>query len=242
MSLINRVFAFGIAVTTATGLMSAAFAQTADATLTVDHDVILRTADLVNLMRTVLDPNPAPVLTSPAERAVSGKTTTDPASFIASTAPVVIMPDIEKTEEESRKPDKADTGTKEPAQPAATANSPRILDADEDDFDQYPPFYYVFFFGDYVPYFDGWYYYSDRWLWGRRGPVPLEPPGWIPPPPPPRPRPLDPIRPKERDNTIPVVPSQHRIPRKNETAGKSLPKDSTIPVAPGSHRIPRSNR
>ena len=147
--------------------------------------------------------------------------------------------------------------------------------ADGADSEQYPPFSYVFFFGEYVPYFDGWYYYSDRWLWGRRWPAPPEPPGWIPPPPPPRPRPFDPVfpdigpgprpgtagngggsnpvntghasasaqnRPSVSDNTIPVVPGNHRIPRKNETGREPLPQNSNIPVAPGAHRIPRSNR
>ncbi len=237
MSLINRTFAFGIAVTVAAGLVSAAFAQTADATSAVAPGDIQRTADLVNLMRTVLDPNPAPVLAFPEERAVSGKTASSPVASIATTVPVVIMPDIETPEEKTREPGKVGTRTQEPAQPAVVVSTSK-RNAGEDDSDQYPPFYYVFFFGEYVPYFDGWYYYSDRWLWGRRWPVPPEPPGWIPPPPPPRPRLLEPVRPKEPDNTIPVVPSRHRIPRKNEMGGESLSPNTTIPVAPSQHRFP----
>jgi hypothetical protein len=239
MSLFNRFFVIRIAVTAAVSLASAAFAQTADSASADKHDDIQRTADLVNLMRTILDPNPAPVLTSPAERAVSGKTSTDPASPVATTVPVVIMPNIEIPEEESGQPDKSDTDTQEPAQSAAAVSSSK-KDADETDSDDCPPFYYVFFYGDYVPYFEGWYYYSDRWLWSGRWPAPPEPPGWIPPPP--RPRPLIPVRPKEPGNTIPVVPERHRIPRKNETGGEPLPKDSSIPVAPSQHRIPRKER
>ena len=268
MNRTGRTFAIRIAVTAAAAVMSAASAQSPDA----DAVSMQRTADLVNLMRTILDPAPAPVLVSPAERAVSGKTTADPASPVATTVPVVTMPDIELPEEESDKQDK--TGTEAPAKPAVVVSS-STRDADGTDSEQYPPFSYVFFFGEYVPYFDGWYYYSDRWLWGRRWPAPPEPPGWIPPPPPPRPRPLDPFLPdigpaprprtagngggsasgkaghpsasaqrnqNESGNTIPVVPDRHRIPRKNVTGGEPLPSNSNIPVAPGAHRIPRSNR
>ena len=63
MSSINKSFVISIAVATAACLVSAAaFAQTAGPASTAARNDILRTADLVNLMRTVLDPNPAPVL------------------------------------------------------------------------------------------------------------------------------------------------------------------------------------
>jgi len=214
MSLINRSFAIPVAVTVAACLASAAFAQTSGSVSATARGDIQRAADLVNLMRTVLDPNPAPVLASPAERAVSSRTTADPASPVATTVPVVIMPDIETPEEDPQEPEKAVTVTEKPAQPAADAS--RKKDADDADPDTDPPLYYVFFYGDYVPYYNGWYYYSDRWLWGRRWPAPLEPPGWIPPPPPSRPRLLNPVRPAESgSSTIPVAPSRHRIPRSN---------------------------
>ena len=236
MNLFNRVFAVCITVTAEVCLVTAAFAQSVGTTAANAHGDIQRAADIMNLIRTVLDPNPTPVLVSPEERAVSGKTTADPASPIATTLPVIIMPDIVHPEEKSGKPDKAAPGAEEPAQPAVVVSSSK-RDADGADSEQDPPFSYVFFFGEYVPYFEGWYYYSDRWLWGRRWPAPLDPPEWIPPPPPPRPWPLYPFRPYERDNTIPVVPSRHRIPRKNETEFEPLPKNSNIPVAPSSHRI-----
>jgi len=214
MSPINRSFAIHIAVTAAC-IVSAAFAQTSGPAPTPARDDIQRAADLMNLMRTVLDPNPAPVLASPAERAVSGRTTSDPASPVATTVPVVIMPDIEIPEEDAKGPDKAGTGTEKPAQPSE-ADASRKKDAGKAEPDtEDPPLYYVFFYGDYVPYYSGWYYYSDRWLWGRRWPAPPEPPGWIPPPPP-RPRLFDPGRPAESgSSTIPVVPSRHRVPRSN---------------------------
>ena len=212
MSLINKSFVIRTAVMAAACLVSTVFAQTAGPASTIARGDIQRTADLVNLMRTILDPNPAPVLASPAERAVSGRTTADPASPVAATVPVVIMPDIEIPEEDSQVPDEIAARTEKPAQPSADAS--RKKDADEADPDTDPPLYYMLFYGDYVPYYSGWYYYSDRWLWGRRWPAPLEPPGWIPPPPPPRP--LNPARPAESgSSTIPVVPSRHRVPRSN---------------------------
>ena len=237
MSLFNRFFVIRIAVTAAVSLASAAFAQIADSTAD-KHDDIQRATDLMNLMRTVLDPNPAPLLASPAERAVSGKTSTDPASPVATTVPVVIMPNIEIPEEESGQPDKSDTDTQEPAQSAAAVSSSK-KDADETDSDDCPPFYYVFFYGDYVPYFEGWYYYSDRWLWGRRWPAPPEPPGWIPPPPPPRPRPPDPVP----GLLIPSVRTSapDRTPESPETA--AVPPRRELRLAPPHpHEKARTNR
>ena len=213
MSLINRSFVIPVAVAAAACLVSAAFAQTAGSASTPARDKIQRAADLVNLMRTVLDPNPTPLLASPAERAVSGRTSADPASPVVTTVPVVIMPDIEVPEEDAEKPDDAAAKTEKPAQPSE-ADASREKNADEADSNTNPPLYYMLFYGDYVPYYSGWYYYSDRWLWGRRWPAPPEPPGWIPPPPPPRPRLFDPVRPAESgSSTIPVVPSRHRVPR-----------------------------
>ncbi len=248
MSLFNRIFVICIAAMCTAGLVSAAFAQTFDTASGNERGNMQRTADLVNLMRTILDPNPAPVLASPAERAVSGKTTADPASPVATTVPVVTMPDIEPPEEESGEPDKVDTGTGKPAQSAVAASASK-KDADETDPAPYPPFYYVFFYGEYVPFFEGWYYYSGRWLWGRRWPAPPEPPGWIPPPPPPRPRPLEPVRPDIGPGPRPGIAgngggsaSGRNTARPSASAQKSPDKPgNTIPVVPERHRIPRKN-
>ena len=102
-----------------------------------------------------------------------------------------------------------------------------------------PEYSYSFFYGEYVPYYEGWFYYSDAWIWGGIGPRPPAPPRWAPPPrrhdPPPRtvvvrpdsrpavrvePRRETPrtvvVRPEKKSNTIPVIPSQHRVPRKND--------------------------
>ena len=245
MKITGRTFAMRIAVTAAAAVMSAVSAQTPDA------ESMQRTADLVNLMRTILDPAPAPVLVSPAERAVSGKTSADPASPVVAATPVVILPDIVLPDSETDAPEELVKVTEAPAQSAAKATAARKKDAADTDSDpdEYPPFSYVFFFGEYVPYYNGWFYYSDAWLWGRRLPRPAEPPHWIPPPPPPRP--LDPLRPHIGPGPGPVIidnrggsfsggsvrtgsfsTSAQRIVRPKEPG-------STIPVVPNLHRVPR---
>ena len=228
MSLFNRIFVICIAAMCTAGLVSAAFAQTSDTASGNERGNMQRTADLVNLMRTILDPNPAPVLASPAERAVSGKTTADPASPVATTVPVVTMPDIEPPEEESGEPDKVDTGTGKPAQSAVAASASK-KDADETDPAPYPPFYYVFFYGEYVPFFEGWYYYSGRWLWGRLRPtrpdgsrlLPRRVPGLLNPS----------VRTSDRD----------RAPESPETAAVP-PRGEPRLVPPHPHRKARTNR
>ena len=247
MKINGRTFAIRIAVTAAAAVMSAASAQTPDA----DAVSMQRTADLVNLMRTILDPAPAPVLVSPAERAVSGKTSADPASPVVAATPVVILPDIVLPDSETDAPEEIVIVTEAPAQSAAKATVARKKDDSDTDSDpdEYPPFSYVFFFGEYVPYFNGWFYYSDAWLWGRRMPRPAEPPHWIPPPPPPRP--LDPLRPYIGPGPGPVIIDN----RGGSSSGGSVrtgssstsaqrivrPKEpgSTIPVVPNLHRVPR---
>ncbi len=232
-----------------------------------DADACLRTADLVNLLRMVMDPSPSPVLASPADRAVSIRTGQTPVGSaspqVVTVLPDVILPAIEVPEEDADVADDSVVETK-PDDPAPV----RVVIAPGEEFysDKHPPFHYAFFFGEYVPYYKGWYYYSDMWYWGRRAPRPPEPPGWIPPPRPPRPagdRP-DPGPPppphreeiarddgirtgsavrsgvsssRSQSSTLPVVPSRHRVPREVETETGPLPKDTRIPVSANQHRI-----
>ena len=274
-------------------LAPAAFSQTSLSPEEEEVD-LLGVADLVNLLRTVVDPSPSPVLSSPVERAVSGKAVPSAANSsgprVVMVRPTVTLPDIVVPDADTDAPEAAVAeNVQKEAEPAVAAAVPATIAEDDD---SHPPFYYAFFFGDYVPYYKGWFYYSDAWFWGRRGPRPPEPPGWIPPPPPPDgpfrpgpgPRPgggivvdgggerggsrtQKTVRPKSSDNTIPVVPDQHRIPgaaaRQIEFPGSnaqipvsasqhripgaaarqitSPSKNDSIPVAPGAHRIPRGN-
>ena len=224
-------------------LSTAAFAQTPPEDETAD---LLGVADLVNLLRTVVDPSSSPVLSSPVERAVSGQavpsTSVAAGPRVVTVRPTVTLPDIVIPDEDTDAPDAvaAETEPKE-SEPAVTKKIPRAS-AMDDDSDMHPPFYYVFFFGDYVPYYNGWFYYSDAWLWGRRGPRPLNPPGWIPPPPPPD----RPFRPGP-DGRPPIVISPQRGGTRTSVSGAVTQKiigpqppggSSSIP---GAHRIPRRN-
>ena len=46
-----------------------------------------------------------------------------------------------------------------------------------------PAYTYGYYNNVYVPYYSGWYYYGNRWCWGRPDPPPV-PPRWRPCPPP----------------------------------------------------------
>ena len=119
-----RLFKRTFAICAATALLApAAFALDSDVSSAEKETGLQRTADIVNLMRSVFDPNPAPVLVSPAERAVAGKTSAGSGAAVVKTVPVVIMPDIARPEEESGKPDKAGARIEEPAQPAVVVSS-----------------------------------------------------------------------------------------------------------------------
>lgn len=249
MKAFRNMCAVRAAVVAAAFLAPAMFAEDLDTDIDMDlpevevpAESLRRAADLVNLMRGVFNPEPDPVLASPAERAVSGKPVRKANSapqVIVKTVPVVTVPEITVPDEESE-PDKPATAAKaEPdksAQTAVSATKKQTSGNEADYSDEIPPFYYAFFFGEYVPYFEGWYYYYDRWIWGRRTPRPLHPPGWIPPLFPPY-HPFDPIRPdigpRPRPGGRPGAPSRVQEP---------VRPNNTIPIAPSAHRIPRGNR
>ena len=230
----------------AAGFMCPAFAQDVEEQ-TVSDSGLQRTADIVNLMRGIFAPDPAPVLASPAERAVSVRqagTSADSRSSVVTTIPVVTMPDIVLPDSEAEPDDvTAETVPDDAATQTATAKKKASGD-DAEAADDSPTFYYVFFYGEYVPYYKGWFYYSDRWLWGRRLPPPPGPPDWIPPPPPPF-RPDDPIRPGPF-----IFPEIIGRSGSVSTGGRSGVTTSSrvqeivrpiipgIPIAPDAHRIP----
>ena len=245
MRFFNRAFAI---CTAAALLAPAMYAQNPGGSAAEEENGLQRTADLVNLMRTVFDPNPSPVLVSPAERAVAGKTSAGSNAAVVKTVPVVIMPDIVIPESVADSGANADANTDadDPPCPAVTAARKKNTDGDDSESDDYPPYSYAFFFGDYVPYYRGWFYYSDRWIWGRRGAILFDPPGWIPPPPPP----FDPFFPDIGPipgPRPPIAGNGGSAPGKttravSTSAQKTVsPKepDGTIPVVPNLHRIPR---
>ena len=117
-----------------------------------------------------------------------------------------------------------------------------------------PKYSYGYYYGEYVPYYEGWFYYSNAWIWGGIGPRPPAPPRWAPPPrrhdPPPR---TVIVRPEARPGHVPA-PVAHRMEPRREPArtvvvrpeAKAKPapakKGGGIPVAPSQHGIPRKGR
>ena len=45
-----------------------------------------------------------------------------------------------------------------------------------------PAYTYSYYNNTYVPYYNGYYYYGNRWCWGRPGPAPYYAPRWNPRP------------------------------------------------------------
>ena len=253
MRFFNRAFAI---CTAAALLAPAMYAQNPGGSAAEEENGLQRTADLVNLMRTVFDPNPSPVLVSPAERAVAGKTSAGSNAAVVKTVPVVIMPDIVIPESVADSGANADANTDadDPPCPAVTAARKKNTDGDDSESDDYPPYSYAFFFGDYVPYYRGWFYYSDRWIWGRRGAILFDPPGWIPPPPrrsirssrtsapsPDRVRPSRETADPPRERRLAPCPPPHRkpSPRKSRTAQSP---SCRISIASRAKKKRRSNR
>ncbi|MBR3688973.1 MAG: hypothetical protein IKL85_07875 [Lentisphaeria bacterium] len=117
-----------------------------------------------------------------------------------------------------------------------------------------PEYSYGYYCGEYVPYYEGWFFYSNAWIWGGIGPRPPAPPRWAPPPrrhnPPPR---TVIVRPEPRPGHGPA-PAAHRLEPRRESArtvvvrpeAKAKPgpekRGSDIPVAPSRHGVPRKGR
>ncbi len=244
MKTLNRTLAIGAALAAAAILVpAAAFAQGPHgAPPPRPNNGVQLAADIVNLVRTVIEPRPAPVIVAPRERVVTTRVitttpvvttapvvTTTPATVITTTpvvtAPVVTTPVVT-----------APVVTTTPATVVTTTPATVVVTGAT----TIPEYSYSFFYGEYVPYFEGWFFYANDWIWGGIGPRPLVPPRWIPPRREPsrpvvirpeRPIPgLDPapvrrraesartsvVRPQEKKSDIPVIPSQHRVPRKSD--------------------------
>ena len=124
MKTLNKTLAIGAAVTAAVILTPAAFAQGPHhGPPPRPSNGIQLAADIVNLVRAVFEPRPAPVIVTP------------PAPVVTTT-PVVTETVV------------------------------------------IPEYDYGYYYGEYVPYYEGWFYYSDAWVWGGIGPRPPAPPRW----------------------------------------------------------------
>ncbi len=132
-------------------------------------------ADIVDLVGSVFAPRavvvapaPAPVVVAPAPVVVA------PAPVVVVPEPVVVQQPVTTTTTVVQQPGVTTTTTvvQQPGttmvvqQPAAVA---------------VPTYTYAYYNNVYVPYYAGWYYYGNRWCWGRPGPPPRMP-QWRPSP------------------------------------------------------------
>ena len=144
----------GIAVGMLVGTVFLAPAASAQSSPNKEDIDLSGVADIVNLLRMVVDPSPSPVLSSPVERAVSGQavpsTSVSAGPRVITVKPTVTLPDIVIPEEKSDVPVvvAAETESKED-ETAVAKTLPRASTTDDaDGSDTDPPFYYVFFFGE----------------------------------------------------------------------------------------------
>ena len=227
MKTLNKTLAIGAAFTAAVILTPAAFAQGPHHGPPPSNGIQLA-ADIVNLVRAVFEPRPAPVIVTPRERVVETKVVTTTPTVVTTTPVVTSTPVVVTTT---------------PTTAVITETVTTI-----------PEYSYGYYCGEYVPYYEGWFYYADAWIWGGIGPRPPAPPRWAPPPrrhdPPPR---TVIVRPEPRPGHGPA-PAAHRVEPRREPArtvvvrpeAKAKPapekKGGGIPVAPSQHGVPRKGR
>ena len=234
MKTLNKTLAIGAAVTAAVILTPAAFAQGPHhGPPPRPSNGIQLAADIVNLVRAFFEPRPAPVIVAPPERVVETK--------VVTTTPVVTTPTVVTT---------TPAVTTTPVVVTTTPTTEIVTET----VTTIPEYSYGYYCGEYVPYYEGWFFYSNAWIWGGIGPRPPAPPRWAPPPrrhnPPPR---TVIVRPEPRPGHGPA-PAAHRLEPRREPArtvvvrpeAKAKPgpekRGSDIPVAPSRHGVPRKGR
>ena len=237
MKTLNKTLAIGAAVTAAVILTPAAFAQGPHHGPPRPSNGIQLAADIVNLVRAVFEPRPAPVIVAPRERVVETKVVTTPP--VVTTTPTVVTTTPATT---------IVTG-------AVTTTIPEYTYGYY--YGEYVPYYEGWFY-----YADAWIWGGI----GPRPPAPprwAPPPRRHNPPPPPR---TVIVRPEPRPGHGPApvahrvdprrepAPAAHRAEPRREPArtvvvrpeAKAKPapekKGGAIPVAPNQHGVPRKGR
>ena len=147
---INRTLAIGAAFTAAVILAPAT-------TFAHDHhepptNGIQLATDIVNLVRAIVEPRPAPVIVEAPPRVVEK-------TVVVETKPVVV---------ETKK--------------VVTTTPPGTVIVTGAEAVGIPEFSYILYEEEYIPYYDGWIFYRDEWHWAKPEPRPAVRPRWTPPP------------------------------------------------------------
>ena len=147
---INKTIAIGAAFTAAVILAPAT-------TFARDHhepptNGIRLAADIVNLVRAVIEPRPAPVIVEPTPTVVEKTIVVEKPVVVASTQKVV------------------------------TTTPPGTIIVTGAEEVGIPEFSYVLYEDEYIPYYEDWLYVEDEWYWVGTGTPPITPPRWTPPP------------------------------------------------------------
>ena len=148
---INRTLAIGAAFTAAVILAPAT-------TFAHDHhepptNGIRLATDIVNLVRAIVEPRPAPVIVEAPPRVVEK-------TVVVETKPVVVAT------------------TKK----VVTTTPPGTVIVTGAEAVGIPEFSYILYEEEYIPYYDGWIFYRDEWHWAKPEPRPAVRPRWTPPP------------------------------------------------------------
>ena len=144
---INRTLVIGAALTATVILTPAAFARE------THHEPaygIRLATDIVNLVRAIVEPRPAPVIVETAP-AVVEKT------VIVETAPAVVATTQQVV-------------TAAPGTVIVTGTETATV----------PEYSYILYEDEYIPYYEGWLYYHDVWHWIGAEARPAAPPRWKP--------------------------------------------------------------
>ena len=164
---INKTLAIGVALTATAILAPATFARDYHEPPT---NGIRLAADIVNLVRAIFEPLPAPVI---VER---------PPAVLEKTVVVETVPPVVET----------------------TRNTIIVTGAEEIGI---PEYRYVCYEDEYIPYYEGWLFYNDIWVWGGTGVRPAFRPNWTPPP-----KPRHYVPPRHKIIDPPEHRPDHRLP------------------------------
>ena len=168
---IDHAFVLGTALAAAVILAPAAVAWDPYEPAIYPDNSIHLAADIVNLTPTVVDPRPAPVAVVSAEPVVTTPFVTVPAEPVVTTPFVTVPAEVPVTVET----------TLPVTVPVATTMPATVIVTDAETV-TVPEYSYVFYEGEYIPYYEGWLYYRDIWSWIGTEPRPPFPPRWTPPP------------------------------------------------------------